>query len=59
MARINKEKTGETIRFSIRLPYYQHMWLKSRSESTKGTDEFESMNKIISEAIKEYMGLVD
>lgn len=53
----NKEKLGKTIRFSIRLPKYQHKWLKSRSESTKGTENFESMNSIISDAIKEYMGL--
>lgn len=59
MARENKEKIGKTVRFSIRLPYYQHKWIKSRSESTKGTNNFESMNKIISEAIKEYMGLAD
>lgn len=59
MARENKEKLGKTVRFSVRLPYYQHMWLKSRSNSTKGTNDFESMNEIISKAIKEYMGLAD
>lgn len=53
----NKEKMGKTIRFSIRLPKYQHQWVKNRSESTKGTNDFESMNSIISDAIKEYMGL--
>ena len=53
--RENKENLGKTIRFSIRLPKYQHMWIKNRSLSTKGTDEFISMNKIISEAIEEYM----
>lgn len=57
MPRINKELTGETIRFSVRLPYYQHLWLKSRSESTKGTDNFESMNQIIAEAVRLFMGL--
>lgn len=53
----NKEKTGKTIRFSIRLPKYQHKWLKNRSDSTRGTESFESMNSIISNAIEEYMGL--
>lgn len=53
----NKEKLGKTIRFSIRLPKYQHQWVKNRSESTRGTENFESMNSIISDAIQEYMGL--
>ena len=53
----NKEKLGKTVRCSIRLPKYQHKWLKNRSESTKGTENFESMNSIISDAIEEYMGL--
>lgn len=57
MARENKEKTGKVKRFSIRLPIYQHQWLKSRSISTKGTDNFISINKIIEEAIEEYIGL--
>ena len=56
--RENKEKEGKTIRFSIRLPKYQHMWVKSRSENTRGTQDFESMNKIISEAIDYYMEIV-
>lgn len=56
---MNKEKSGKTIRFSVRLPYYQHRWLKARSESTKGTDDYESMNEIISQAIKYYMGLAE
>lgn len=55
--RENKEKTGKTIRFSVRLPYYQHKWLKSRSNSTKGTENFESMNEIISKALEQYIGL--
>lgn len=57
MARENKEKLGKTIRFSVRLPRYQHRWLKARSESTKGTENFESMNEIISKALEEYIGL--
>ena len=56
MARENKEKTGKVKRFSIRLPVYQHKWLKARSISTKGTDNFISINKIIGEAIEEYIG---
>ena len=59
MARENKEKLGKTIRFSVRLPYYQHKWLKSRSESTKGTSNFESMNEIISQALEYYIGLAE
>lgn len=56
---MNKEKVGKTIRFSVRLPDYQHRWLKARSESTKGTNNFESMNEIISEAVKYYIGLAE
>ena len=56
MARENKEKTGKVKRFSVRLPKYQHEWLKARSISTKGTDNFISINKIIEEAIEEYIG---
>lgn len=57
MARENKEKMGKVQRFSVRLPIYQHKWLKARSNSTKGTDNFISINKIIEEAIEEYIGL--
>ena len=56
---MNKERIGKTIRFSVRLPNYQHKWLKARSESTKGTDNFESMNEIISKAVEHYIGLAD
>lgn len=56
MARENKEKTGKVKRFSVRLPLYQHQWLKARSVSTKGTDDFISINKIIEEAIEQYIG---
>lgn len=54
---VNKEKEGLTVRFSIRLPRYQHEWLKNRSIQTKGGNDFESMNSIISEAIDEFMGV--
>lgn len=57
MPRENKEKAGKVIRFSVRLPIYQHKWLKARSNSTKGTDNFISINKIIEEAVDEYIGL--
>lgn len=53
---ISKEKTGMTVRFSIRLPKEQHAWLKARSECTfdeKG--QRISMNRILSEALEEYM----
>lgn len=56
MARENKEKLGKVKRFSVRLPLYQHEWLKARSNSTKGTDNFISINKTIEEAIDEYIG---
>lgn len=52
MKRINKEKTGITKRFSIRIPTELHNWLKARSKSSV---EYLSMNDIIIEAIKEYM----
>ncbi len=50
----NKEKQGKTIRLSIRIPKEVHNWVKSRSENTKGIN-YTSMNKIITEAIIEYM----
>lgn len=53
----NKERLGKTVRFSIRIPKYQHIWLKNRSECSKNTETYESMNTIIVEAIEEYMGL--
>lgn len=55
--RINKEKAGLTKRFSIRLPIYQYNWVSLRMKSTKGTDNFESMNTIIKQAIDYFMGI--
>lgn len=55
MARENKEKTGKVKKITIRIPFYQYQWLKARSNNTRGTDDFESMSYIISEAIKTYM----
>ena len=52
MARINKEKQGMTVRFSIRLPKHIHSWLKARS---KTSGEYLSMNNIIAEALEEFM----
>lgn len=52
MARINKEKQGITVRFSVRLPKHIHSWLKARSKSSCG---YLSMNTIIAEALEEYM----
>lgn len=52
MARINKEKTGRTKRFSIRIPTELHSWIKTRSESSV---EYLSMNEIITDAIREYI----
>lgn len=49
---MNKEKSGITVRFSVRLPKHIHSWLKDMSESS---DEYLSMNKIISEALEKYM----
>lgn len=48
--RINKEKEGLTVRFSVRLPKDQHEWLKEKSMETKGKN-FVSMNDYISKAI--------
>lgn len=47
MEKINKEKEGLTIRFSVRLPREQHKWLKELSKKTKGTNDFISMNDYI------------
>lgn len=52
MARVNKEKQGITVRFSVRLPKHIHSWLKARSKSSCG---YLSMNTIIAEALEEYM----
>lgn len=51
--KINKEKEGLTVRFSIRLPKELHKWLKARSLSFK--EERISMNDIIIDAIEEYI----
>lgn len=41
---------------SIRIPKYQHDWIKARSKKVKEEDgKFHSMNTIIQEAIDEYM----
>lgn len=50
--KINKEREGLTIRFSVRLPKEQHTWLKKLSQETKGTNKFISMNDYISLALK-------
>lgn len=55
MARENKEKTGKVKKVTIRIPSYQYQWLKARSNNTRGTNDFESMNYIITEAINTYM----
>ena len=52
MARVNKEKSGITVRFSVRLPKNIHSWLKARSQSS---EQYLSMNEIIKEALEEYM----
>lgn len=52
MARVNKEKQGITVRFSVRLPKHIHSWLKARSQSS---EQYLSMNEIIKEALEEYM----
>jgi metal-responsive CopG/Arc/MetJ family transcriptional regulator len=52
MARVNKEKSGQTKRFSIRIPTELHSWVKTRSESSV---EYLSMNEIITDAIREYI----
>lgn len=50
--RINKEKEGLTVRFSVRLPKEQHKWLKELSQKTKGSNKFISMNDYISLALQ-------
>lgn len=45
----------EKIRFTARIPKYQHEWLKNMSNITKGTEEFISMNEHISRALKNYI----
>lgn len=52
--KINKEKCGITVRFSVRLPKEQHMWLKKISNKTKNTGNFISMNDYISKALEHY-----
>ena len=52
MGRINKEKEGLTVRFSVRLPREQHKWLKELSAKTKGTNNFISMNDYISAGLE-------
>lgn len=52
MARVNKEKSGITVRFSVRLPKNIHSWLKARSQSS---EQYLSMNEIIKEALEEYI----
>ncbi len=51
--KINKEKSGITKRFSVRLPKEQHQWLKDKSLETLKTDKFLSMNDIIQIALEE------
>jgi hypothetical protein len=53
--KINKEKEGLTIKFTARLPQYQHEWLKVQSEYQSEKNKYTSMNTIISEAIEQYM----
>lgn len=52
MARINKEKKGITVRFSIRLPKEVHRWLKEKSANS---ERYKSMNTIIEEILREKM----
>lgn len=52
---MNKEKTGKTVRFSIRLPKNEHKWVKEQSEMTKKTKNYRSMNDIITEAVKKFI----
>lgn len=53
--RVNKEKAGLTVRFSIRLPKEQHKWLKEQCDNAKNNNSYVSMNTIISEALKKYI----
>ena len=54
------EKIGEKekARLCIRIPNYQHEWIKARSNRVKEANgKNKSMNQIITEAIEEYIGL--
>lgn len=52
MGRINKEKEGLTVRFSVRIPREQYEWLRKKSENTKEQQGiYMSMNNIISQAL--------
>lgn len=50
--RENKEKTGKTIRFSIRLPKEVHIWLKEKSTNSRNIlGEYRSMNEYITDVL--------
>lgn len=54
--RINKEKEGLTVRFSIRLPKEQHDILRAMSKKAKDNEgTYISMNEIISRAVESYI----
>ena len=49
---INKEKTGKTVRFSIRLDRELHEKLKKRMEESRENGRYRSMNRDIEELVK-------
>ena len=53
--KMNKEKEGKTIRFSVRLPKSQHEWLKEQSGYRGETNRYVSMNRLIAAIIQQYI----
>lgn len=51
-SKINREKTGKTVRFSIRLDRRLHEKLKERMERSRERGEYKSMNRDIEEIVK-------
>ena len=49
---INKEKTGKTVRFSIRLERELHEKLKKRMEESRESGRYRSMNRDIEEIVR-------
>ena len=50
--RINKEKIGKTVRFSIRLDRRVHEKLKERMERSREEGRYKSMNRDIEEIVR-------
>lgn len=51
---MNKEKMGLTKRISVRLPKEIYEWLKEKSDDTRGSICYLSMNEYIIKSLEEY-----